>query len=208
MQIILSFLIILFLLPLYFLIFLFYTAQNINPLFKCKRIGLNAKIFCQIKFKTIKDNKNISYLTTEDMNIFYYFSNFFRKYKIDELPQFFNILQGQMSFVGPRPIPQELFSKYSKEDAKIIFSVKPGLTDFATLIYGISPHGNKNILNEEEYFNTIEKKKIYLRKIYIKNKSFYLDIQIIFFTIISLLGFVKITESNLFKYFKLNNNQK
>ena len=54
-------------------------------------------------------------------------------------------------------------------------------------------------------FNTIERKKIYLRKIYIENKSFYLDIKIIFFTIISLLGFVKITESNLFKYFKLNN---
>lgn len=172
MQIILSFLIILFLLPLYFLIILFYTVQNINPLFKSKRIGLNAKIFCQIKFTTIKDNKNISYLTTEDMNIFYYFSNFFRKYKIDELPQFFNILLGQMSFVGPRPIPTELFSKYSKDDTKIIFSVRPGLTDLATLIYGFSAHGNKNILSEKEYFNTIEKKKYIFEKFILKIKVF------------------------------------
>lgn len=208
MQRIFSLLIIILIFPLFIFLIVFYLIHFIRPFYFAKRIGLNECAFYIFKFKTIKNNQNISYLTNDDIDIFYYFSNFFRKYKIDELPQLFNILLGRMSFVGPRPIPQELFSKYSKEDTKIIFSVRPGLTDLATLIFGISSHGNKNILSEKEYFNTIEKKKIYLRKIYIKNKSFYLDIKIVFFTIISLLGFVKITESNLFKYFKLNNNQK
>ena len=63
------------------------------------------------------------------------FGRFLRRTKLDELPQLFNILEGSMSFVGPRPNFKKLVKKYPKSIKKIIYRLKPGLTDFSTLLF-------------------------------------------------------------------------
>ena len=148
------------------------------------------------------------YLTTSKDESFFYFSNFFRNSKLDELPQLFNILIGTMNWVGPRPNDPRIVVKYIKKDRKKIFSVKPGLTDFSTLIFGI--RSDNFILNKNEniYFQKIEKKKIYYRKQYIDQKNFKTDIKIIFLTILSYLGIVKIKEKNFDFFFNKNKSLK
>ena len=82
-----------------------------------------------------------------------------------------------MNWVGPRPNDPRIVLKYNKKDRKKIFSVKPGLTDFSTLIFGI--RSDNFILNKNEniYFQKIEKQKIYYRKKYIDQKNFKTDIK-------------------------------
>ncbi|MFH1509912.1 MAG: sugar transferase, partial [Candidatus Nealsonbacteria bacterium] len=109
---------------------------------------------------------------------------FLRRYQLDELPQFINILKGDMSFVGPRPeIPSEV-ERYSKEDKEIILSVRPGLTDLATLK---NVHEEEILKGEkdphEAYRRLIQPQKIKLAKEYVQKKSFYLDIKIILKTL-------------------------
>ena len=152
--------------PLMILIF-FLIWLNIGfPIFKQKRPGLNNKIFVIYKFKTLYDaskkiaeNKRLTKL-----------GNFLRKTGLDELPQLFNILKNDMSFVGPRPLLVEYLKKYSKYEKKRHL-VKPGVTGLAQV--NPEPSGFKS-------WNKSIKMDIY----YIKNKSFFLDVQILFKTLI------------------------
>jgi|LakMenEpi03Aug12_release.lakeMendotaPanAssembly.Ray.scaffolds.fasta_scaffold179147_2 lipopolysaccharide/colanic/teichoic acid biosynthesis glycosyltransferase len=189
-------------LPIMILIFFFLFIHGINPIYKAKRIGKNQKIFTMYKFRSLKPNLVKGYLTTSKDESFFYFSNFFRNSKLDELPQLFNILFGTMNWVGPRPNDPRIVMKYKKNDRKKIFSVKPGLTDFSTLIFGIRSDNFIMNKNEKIYFKKIEKEKIYYRKIYINQKNFKIDIKIIFFTILSYLGIVQIKKKNFNFFFK------
>lgn len=189
-------------LPIMILIFFFLFIHGILPIYKAKRIGKNQKIFTMYKFRSLKPNWVKGYLTTSKDKSFFYFSNFFRNSKLDELPQLFNILFGTMNWVGPRPNDPRIVKKYKKKDKKKIFSVKPGLTDFSTLIFGIRSDNFIMNKNEKNYFRKIEKQKIHYRKIYINQKSFKTDIKIIFFTILSYLGIVKIKKKNFNFFFK------
>ena len=107
-----------------------------------------------------------------------------RRYQLDELPQFLNILKGDMSFVGPRPeVPSEV-ALYDKETKEIILSVRPGLTDLATL----SNVHEEEILKgqvdpHEAYRRLIQPQKLKLAKEYVQKKSFWLDLKIIFKTL-------------------------
>jgi len=189
-------------LPIMIVIFFFIFIHGIHPIYKAKRIGKNQKIFTMYKFRSLKPNLVKGYLTTSKDESFFYFSNFFRNSKLDELPQLFNILFGTMNWVGPRPNDPRIVTKYKKNDRKKIFSVKPGLTDFSTLIFGIRSDNFIMNKNEKIYFKKIEKEKIYYRKIYIDQKNFKIDIKIIFFTILSYLGIVKIKKKNFNFFFK------
>ena len=105
-----------------------------------------------------------------------------RKYKLDELPQLFNVLFGSMSLVGPRPEVRKYVNLYTAEQQKIL-NVKPGITDYASLEYF-----NENALlansenPEETYIKEILPAKIELNKRYIKNIGLATDISIIFKT--------------------------
>ena len=112
-----------------------------------------------------------------------------RKYKLDELPQLINILKGEISFVGPRPeVPSEV-DTYSEEDKKIILSVRPGLTDLATLENvheGEILRGTKD--PHETYRQVIKPMKLRLAKEYVVKKGFWLDMKIILKTIKTAIG--------------------
>jgi lipopolysaccharide/colanic/teichoic acid biosynthesis glycosyltransferase len=113
---------------------------------------------------------------------------FLRKYKLDELPQFINIFKGDMSFVGPRPEVLSEVNLYDQKTKEKILSVKPGLTDLASLA---DLHEEEILMGSKDphqtYREKIQPQKIKLQLEYIDKKSFWLDIKIIFQTVLNIL---------------------
>jgi len=131
------------------------------PIFKQKRPGLNNKIFTLYKFKTLYDSiKKIPESKRECKS-----GNFLRKTGLDELPQLFNILINDMSFIGPRPLLVEYLKKYTSYEKKR-HTVKPGITGLAQV--NPEPNGIKSW-----------SKSIRLDIYYVNNISFTLDMQIL-----------------------------
>jgi undecaprenyl phosphate N,N'-diacetylbacillosamine 1-phosphate transferase len=153
-----------FLFPVMFFIY-FLVGMTIGyPIFKQKRPGLNNKIFTLYKFKTLYDSsKNIPEKNRQNK-----IGNFLRKTGLDELPQLFNILENNMSFVGPRPLLIEYLKKYSIYEKKR-HSVKPGITGLAQV-------------NPQKSGVKSWNKSIKLDIYYAENVSFFLDIKIFFKT--------------------------
>ena len=144
-----------------------------NGLFIQERIGQFGKIFTIFKIKTIKNN------TTEISS----FGKFLRKSKIDELPQLWNVLVGNMSIVGPRPDIAGYYDKLAGENQKIL-DLKPGLTSLASIKYAnedeiLSKQKNPQQYNDEVIFQD----KVKMNLEYYHKQSFLLDLQIIFKTI-------------------------
>ena len=108
---------------------------------------------------------------------------YLRKYKIDELPQLWNVLIGEMSLVGPRPEVRKYVEQYN-ESQKNILSVKPGITDWASILYkDENVILEKSVNPEFDYINTIMHDKIKYNMIFINNYSIVEYFKIIFVTI-------------------------
>jgi lipopolysaccharide/colanic/teichoic acid biosynthesis glycosyltransferase len=159
-------------------LFLFWILSSIdtksNGLFVQKRIGQFGKTFKIYKLKTIKDNSEIISR----------FGHFLRKSKIDELPQFWNILIGEMSFVGPRPDMVGYYDTLQGENKKIL-ELKPGLTSEASIKYANEEELLKQQENPLKYNDEIifpDKVKMNLEYYY--KQSFLVDLQIIIKTIL------------------------
>ena len=166
--------------------------------YKGTRAGKNKKNFKIFKFRTmVRNAENIGGPSTA-LNDFRLtkIGRFLRKYKLDELPQFINIIKGEMSLVGPRPQVIYYTNQY-KGDYKMILSVKPGLTDFATLYFLDMDKvlGSENV--DKKYATEIEPIKNSLRLKYVKEKNFLLDIRILVETAFSLIGIKNITRLNI-----------
>ena len=160
---------ILFLLPIMMLIFFLVWCVIGYPIFYQKRPGLNNKIFTLYKFKTLYEvSKKISENKRQSK-----FGNFLRKTGLDELPQLFNVLENNMSFVGPRPLLKEYLKKYSDYEKKRHL-VKPGITGLAQV--NPQPSGVKS-------WN----KSIKLDIFYVFNIGFLLDMKILFKTVVLVL---------------------
>ena len=121
---------------------------------------------------------------------------FLRKYKLDELPQFINVVKGDMSLVGPRPQVKYYTNQYLGE-LNLILSVKPGLTDLATLYFFDMDEvlGDKDV--DEKYANEIEPIKNILRLRYVKEKNFLLDFRVLIETAFGIIGIKNITSLNI-----------
>jgi len=118
-------------LPFFFIIFLICLVDTGSPLFIQKRVGMDLNGFMLVKFRTMKKNTLSRGTHLVDSSSITQFGFFLRKYKLDELPQLWNVLIGNMSLVGPRPC---LFNqkKLVKERKKRgVFRVKPGITGLA-----------------------------------------------------------------------------
>lgn len=159
--------------------------------YKQKRVGKEAKEFYLYKFRSMppgSDKKGLLTIGGKDNRITKP-GYLLRKYKLDELPQLFNVLLGDMSLVGPRPEVEKYVALYTDEQKKVL-SVKPGITDYASIEYS-----NENeILGsvsapEEIYINTIMPAKLSLNLKYINEKSFMTDLKIIFLTIKKIFSF-------------------
>ncbi|MCM3539126.1 sugar transferase [Priestia endophytica] len=136
-------------------------------LFKQKRPGMNEKIFLMYKFRTMTDERGEDgELLPDDVRLTK-FGKFLRSTSLDELPELFNILKGDMSLVGPRPLLVQYLPLYNKHQ-KRRHEVRPGLS-------GLAQVNGRNAISWEEKFN--------LDVEYVGNVSFSLDIKIIFLTI-------------------------
>ena len=110
--------------------------------------------------------------------------NFLKKYQLDELSQLINVLRGEMSFVGPRPEVKMYIDMMTNEERSVILSIKPGMTDLASLYNfheGEVLRGSSD--PERTYMEKIRPEKIKLQMEYVKERSFFGDIKIIFQTI-------------------------
>lgn len=168
-EIILAIILIIVLFPFFVMIYILLKLSKIkSPIFKQQRSGKDNKIFTIYKFTTLDENNKTTKLF-----------DFLRKTGIDELPQLFNILKGEMSFIGPRPWIIE-YSKYFNKKQMKRLNVLPGITGLA------------QISDCENIFQKINK-DIY----YVDNLSFKLDIYVFFSTIkVILLGRKKDYSSN------------
>ncbi len=152
-----------------------------------KRVGLDNKTIKIFKFATmLKNSEQMGtgiYTAKNDPRILP-FGNFLRKTKINELPQIINILNGDISLVGPRPLIRKTFELYKEEDQKIIYSMKPGLTGVGSIVFRNEEEilNNAKIELEKFYENHITPYKAELELWYKKNKSFICDLKIIFLT--------------------------
>lgn len=180
----------LFLIPFLLIIFLLVALESRGGvLYKQSRVGKGNKDFNLFKIRTMvkdADKKGLLTVGARDNRITktgYYL----RKYKIDEFPQLINILAGQMSFVGPRPEVRKYVDMYDEEQMKVL-TVKPGLTDFASLkYYNENEHLSQFDDPEKEYTEHVMHQKIKLNLEYISKQSFLLDIKIIVKTILKWL---------------------
>jgi lipopolysaccharide/colanic/teichoic acid biosynthesis glycosyltransferase len=149
-----------------------------NGMFSQIRIGENAKPFKIYKIKTMTSSKGTTITTANDNRITKY-GKFFRKYKIDELPQLWNVLVGDMSFVGPRPDVPGYADKLEGDD-RIVLSIKPGITGPASLKYKHEEEILAKVDNPVEYNDkVIWLDKVKINKEYIKNWSLKKDIEYI-----------------------------
>ncbi|GAA4268746.1 sugar transferase [Hyunsoonleella aestuarii] len=145
-------------------------------IFTQKRVGQNGKLFSIYKITTLKEFSNGLKGSTE-------IGQFLRGTKLDELPQLFNVLKGDMSFVGPRPDVEGYADKLIGDD-RIILTLKPGITGLATIHF----KNEEQILdaqdNPDNYNkNVIWPKKVQLNKKYLSDYSFFLDLKIILKTV-------------------------
>tara|TARA_Y100000992_G_scaffold225110_1_gene156796 strand:+ start:150 stop:785 length:636 start_codon:yes stop_codon:yes gene_type:complete len=153
-----------------------------------KRVGLNKKIFNLMKFATmVKNSENLGAgtITVKNDPRVLPFGKFLRKTKINELPQLFNILKGEMSVIGPRPLHTKQFGFYSESDQLTISSVCPGLSGYGSIYF----RDEESILSNSNDPDEVYKKKITplkarLEKKYIREKSIYLYFKLIFLTLI------------------------
>jgi lipopolysaccharide/colanic/teichoic acid biosynthesis glycosyltransferase len=153
--------------------------------YKQIRVGKNNKDFKLYKFRSMRVNSDKQGLLTvgsKDSRITKA-GYFIRKYKIDELPQLFNVLKGDMSFVGPRPEVRRYVDLYSEEQMKVL-SVRPGITDPASIKYRNENDILSSQSNPEEYYiQHIMPDKLKINIDYINTQTFIKDIKIIFQTI-------------------------
>ncbi len=185
-DIIFSFLGIITLFPILLIIALLIKLDSKEPIFyKGTRVGKNEKLFKMYKFRSMVVNaaKIGGPSTSEDDPRLTKIGKILRKYKLDELPQFINVLKGEMSFVGPRPEVLEEVKTYSEEEKKIL-SIRPGITDWASIEFrneGEILRGSKN--PHKTYQEKIRPEKHRLELEYVKNHSFFTDLKIILKTI-------------------------
>lgn len=157
-----------------------------NIMFLQKRVGKDGKEFNIYKFRTMVSNaeKLGKQITVGKDNRITKVGAFLRKYKIDELPQLFNVLKGDMSLVGPRPEVPKYVALYNEEQRKVL-SVRPGITDLASLKYSDENDILGKVENPEEYYiNVIMKDKLSLNLEYIEKSNLFFDISLVIKTIL------------------------
>ena len=104
-----------------------------------------------------------------------------RKFKLDELPQLWNIMKGEMSFVGPRPESPD-YTKLYTEEQKAILEIRPGITDFASIEFANLGSLLKGDDPDKLYFEKVWDRKMELRMKYVQDQSFWVDLKLIFLT--------------------------
>jgi lipopolysaccharide/colanic/teichoic acid biosynthesis glycosyltransferase len=193
------------LLPAFGLIAILIKRDSPGPVFYWgPRVGWRGRPFRILKFRTMYE-RSASYLgprvTGKDDSRITPFGGWLRETKLNELPQLWNVLIGEMSLVGPRPEDPEIAKDWPEDARREILSVKPGITSPASILY----HDEEALLSKADvigdYYQNILPDKIRLDKLYVRNHSFFSDLDTIFWTAVILVPRIaqaKIPEGYLF----------
>ena len=173
--------------PLFLILGILIKKDSEGPVFYRQiRIGKDGKPFKIYKFRTMVNNADKSGVTStksDDVRITR-MGKFVRKYNLDELAQFINVLRGEMSIVGPRPEIPYFVDIFTEEEKKVILSVKPGITDWACIW---NPDESKLLAGSDDpdrdYLEKIRPEKIRLQLKYVKEHSFWIDFKIMLMTL-------------------------
>jgi lipopolysaccharide/colanic/teichoic acid biosynthesis glycosyltransferase len=176
--------------PLFLIIVFLIKRESPGPVFyRGERVGKNNRIFRIFKFRTmvINADKLGGPSTAADDPRLLKIGHFLKKYQLDELPQLINVLKGEMSLVGPRPEVKIYVEMMTDEERKAILSIKPGMTDLASLWNFHEGEVLKGSPDPEKtYLEKIRPEKIRLQLGYVKNHSFLLDLKIVIKTIMKI----------------------
>ena len=158
--------------PVFLLVFILLSITNKGSVFFTQlRPGKNNKIFRLIKFKTMTNEKDENGELLPDAKRLTKLGRVVRKLSLDEIPQLLNVFIGQMSLIGPRPLLTEYLSLYNDDQIRR-HDIRPGITGWAQI-------NGRNAISWEEKFN--------LDLYYVDNLTLWIDIKILFFTILKLV---------------------
>lgn len=177
--------------PLFLLLGLLVKASSHGAIiFRAHRIGLNGEPFTMYKFRSMVEthaSKTHKIVGHQDQRVTK-IGRIIRRTKLDELPQFFNVVNGTMSIVGPRPQNEDFISRYTDEERAVLL-IRPGITgpgtvvNYEKLLTGATPEENEKI-----YFETLLPDRLRCELVYLENWSLKTDIQIIGRTILSMIS--------------------
>ncbi len=176
-------------------IWLHFANKGAGAFFMQERPGKNAKIFKVIKFKSMTDEKDEYGKLLPDPQRLTKIGAFLRKTSIDELPQLFNVLKGDMALIGPRPLLPEYLPYYTERE-QLRHTVRPGITGWAQV------HGRNNVTWED---------KLELDVDYVEKLSFAIDVKVVVLTIVNVLRHKDVvilpsTIGNRLDYERINKN--
>lgn len=181
--------------PIMFVVGIIIKITSKGPiLFRQKRLTQNMKEFTIYKFRSMRtdfDKNAVGVQVKGSNDAITPVGKFIRKTKLDELPQLFNIIKGDMSFIGPRPELPRRLQFYSKED-KRIFLVRSGISSPASIVFSDEEYLMEQVKNPEKfYLEQIMPYKIKLNLYYVENRTFWNDIYLIIATFLKILNKVR-----------------
>jgi len=172
-DVVMAFILLLILSPIFILVtLLLFAANDGSPFFLQKRPGKNEKIFCIIKFKSMNDKKDAKGKLLPNQERLTPIGNFIRKTSLDEIPQLINVIKGDMSLIGPRPLLIRYLPYYHTEE-RIRHTIRPGIT-------GLAQISGRNLLDWDN--------RLALDIEYTKNISLTLDLNIAIKTLMKALS--------------------
>lgn len=187
LDVVIASVIILITLPVQIIVSIIIPLTSKGPVFyRAKRAGLFGKPYDMLKYRTMvmEADKGSAITTSSDRRVTW-IGRLLRVLKIDEIPQFYNVLLGQMSIVGPRPEDQRLVKEYYNDEDMTLLDVRPGITCLGQIYYYMFledlqvPEGE----NPEKFY--AEKQlpiKLAYDKVYVSNQSFFKDLYLIWWT--------------------------
>ena len=157
--------------------------QGFPILYKQERIGFKFRPFLLFKFRSMQPNDGEEPITKPGDIRITFWGKILRRFKFDELPQLWNVLKGEMRFVGPRP---EVKEYVNENDFLFLNKIKPGLTDFSSILL----RDEELILEKAggvEAYSDLLKLKVELGQLYAQHKRFWLDLQLVVLTMVSIV---------------------
>jgi lipopolysaccharide/colanic/teichoic acid biosynthesis glycosyltransferase len=189
-----------FIIPVFVVVALFVSRDGGPVFFRHERVGKDGRLFRIYKFRSMMVNADTfgPQITAEKDSRITGLGIFLRKNKLDELPQLFNVFWGQMSLVGPRPEVPYYVDMWREGNQRIVLSVRPGITDYATLFYNDEQAVLAEIEDTERvYIEKIMPHKLRLNRRYVMERSFWLDIRIILATLCKIIGIQSALEKKM-----------
>lgn len=151
-------------------------------LYSPQRAGRSNTLFTMRKFRSMKIAEGpVSHHSGDDDPRVTTVGRWIRKFKLDELPQLWNIVKGEMSFVGPRPESPD-YTKLYTDEQKAILELRPGITDFASIEFADLGSLLEGDDPDKLYFEKVWDRKMELRMKYVRERSFWIDTKLIFLT--------------------------